>query len=52
MTVGQLLAAVSSRELSEWEAEYSLEYEETRDNALHQGLAARARAKLESRRRR
>jgi hypothetical protein len=52
MTVGQLLAAATSRELTEWEAEYSLEYEEASECELHQGLAARARAELESIRRR
>ncbi len=52
MTLGQLLAVTTSRELSEWEALYHLEYEEERDRELHRGLTERARSKLESKRKR
>jgi hypothetical protein len=50
MTRGQLFAATTARELSEWEALYRLEYEEESDRELRRGLAARAQAKLAEKR--
>lgn len=48
MTVGDLLARASSRELAEWEAHFGLRAREQ----LQEGLKAKAAAKLEERPRR
>ncbi len=50
MTVGQLLAAASSRELSEWEAFYFLENEASEVDP-ETVLAQRAQAKLAAKKR-
>lgn len=48
MTVGELLARISSRELGEWEAHFALRGRER----LQEGLRVRAAAKLDAQPRR
>lgn len=52
MTVGQLLAAASSRELSEWEALYTIEAEDRVKHDVEQGLAEKAQQHLRAKKRR
>ena len=48
MTVGQLLSATTSHELSEWEALYKIEYNESKQDP-EDILARKAKAKLDAR---